>query len=711
MFTLLNISLIITSVFNLLLGFFVLRKNIKNAVNASYFLFAFGIFLWAITNAIFQITNSYILSFIVAIIAYYAGALLSLSFFYFTLVFPQEKSNLKNYHRKIILVWAIIWFFIVTLPDITLKDILFDNQIKGLLTGPGLLFHFISIAALMFGGIINLFVKFHKSQGSIRQQILYVLIGVMVATIFGILFNLILPLAGNYSFVWLGPIFSVFILITTAYAIVRYHLMDIWMIVRLGAIFTILFTIISFIYVFVGSMIGQYFDHTISHFISSLIIVAGFIPLKNFVEFSTDKIFFRKRYKFADIMGEAEKIIHQSGLNLDKILEDFNRVIVSALKVRRAVILILTPKNHFISRQTIGDITTEINPKPDNPIITYFQSNKDHIIDEDTLKPNSVKNNSNLIEAVKELKRIGFSFAVPIDYEGELIGVHLLGPKMSLDPFTKEDIHLLKHISGEMAFAIENARMFEELKKLDQTKSEFISVASHQLRTPVSIIKWNLELAMDKETSEQEKNELFKIAYDNSDEMGHQLDKLITAFEIEDRNIFVDKKEGCLKSLILKRLEKVKKILKTKNLAVETDFASDIPETVNYDFDKMSKVIDSLIQNAITYTPAGGKIKIGLRKENLEEKDRLVAFVSDNGIGIDEYDYDNIFKKFFRSQGARYASPNGFGLELFIAKKFINAHGGDIWFEPNKETKGTIFYFSIPMENNQQSSLPRTNSR
>lgn len=399
-------------------------------------------------------------------------------------------------------------------------------------------------------------------------------------------------------------------------------------------------------------------------------------------------------------MGEAEKIIHQSGLNLDKILKDFNQVISSTLKVRGAVILILIPKNHFISRQTIGDIATEINLKSDNPVITYFQSNKGHVIDADTLKPDSVKKNSNLIEAVKELKQIGFSFAVPIDYKGELIGVHLLGPKMSLDPFTKEDIHLLKHISGEMAFAIENARMFEELKKLDQAKSEFISVASHQLRTPISIIKWNLELAMDKETSEKEKNELFKTAYDNSDEMSQQLDKLITAFEIEDRNIFVDKKEGCLKSLILKRLEKSEKDFKNKNLAMGTDFASDIPETVNYDFDKMSKVIDTLIQNAITYTPVEGKIKIGLRKENLKEKDCLVVFVSDNGIGINEQDCANIFKKFFRSQSARNVSPNGFGLGLFIAKKFINAHGGDIWLESQGENVGTTFYFSIPTENN-----------
>lgn len=701
-FLILGLSLIL----NLLLGFFVLFKNPKNVIHVTFFFFVLGVVGWGASILSLLIYGADIIA---VRMTFSFAAIMLAGFLLFSVVFPFGQRKNKLFYPIIFLGAAfsalpLAGNFIVKNVAVAGNFITIDfGHLYGL--------YVIFAPFCIIGSLIILINKYIKSKSIQRLQLKYLFFGGLLFLIPAVMTNLLLPTFFNiWQYNGLGPSFSIFMVSAITYAIVRYHLMDIWVVVRLGTIFTILLATISFIYVYIGSMIGQFFPHTIAHIITSLIITVGFIPLKNFIEFSTDKIFFKKRYKFANIIGEAEEIIRQSGLDLDKILENFNRAITGALKVKEAVILILIPKDHFISRQIIGDIATEINLKPDNPIISYFESNKGHTIDAETLRPDSVKNNSNILDAVRELKQTGFSFAVPIEYKDELIGIHLFGPKMSLDPFTKEDISLLKHLSGEMAFAIENARMFEELKKLDQTKSEFISVASHQLRTPVSIIRWNLELAMDKETSEQEKGELLRTVYENSDEIGHQLDKLMTAFEIEDRNIFIDKKEKCLKSLVLEHLKKNENVFKNKNLIVEIDFASDLPETINYDYDKVSKTIDTLIQNAITYTPAGGKIKVGARKEKLKEKGFLIIFISDNGIGIDEHDCGNIFKKFFRSQGARYISPNGFGLGLFIAKKFINAHGGDIWFEANKENKGTTFYFSIPLETNDDSQRPAANS-
>lgn len=683
--------LLISAILNIFLGIYSFLNQPRKFLNKVFLLFSISVSGWIFS--IFIILN-YSQNIIWGKLPFAFGAFILAFLLLFCISIDNEKN--KKYAPLIILfpiLMSALTFYNLIIKSVSVKNNFIINTL-----GPLYNFFVIYIVVYTIFIFIMLIYKYKKSIGTEKLRIKYVFMGILSFVVPAVATNLILPTFFDF---WelntIGPSFSLFMVAAIAYAIVRYHLMDIWVVVRLGIIFTILVTIISFIYVYIGSMIGQFFDHTIAHIITSLIITIGFIPLKNFIEFSTDKIFFRKKYKFADAISRLEEIIHQSGLNIDKILEGVNQLVAESIKAKEAAILILIPKSHFVSRQTIGIAAEEINLSPDNPIIYYLQSHSGHVIDTDTFRPDAAKKNSNLADAVEKLKQIGFSFAVPIEHKGELIGIHLLKQKMSMDPFTKEDIRLLKHMSAEMAFAIDNARMFEELQKLDRTKSEFISVASHQLRTPVSIIKWNLELIFDKETADSTRDELLKTVYENIDTIGQHLDKLMTALEIEDKKIFPEKKENSLKSLILNILKKMENGIKKKELSVETDSAEEIPLLV-FDFDKISKSVEALMQNAIAYTQNGGEIKIGWRRKHIGDKDQLVVYVSDSGIGISEHDRANIFKKFFRSQGARNASPNGFGLSLFIAKNFINAHGGDIWFESQGENAGATFYFSIPIE-------------
>ncbi|MBI4811864.1 hypothetical protein HY798_00205 [Candidatus Falkowbacteria bacterium] len=693
-----NIILTLLTILNLFLGVFVLRKNFKSNINISYFLFAVGISAWAVTNAIFQATNNYFIAFVVCILAYYAGALIALPFFYFTLVFPAGYSNLKNYHKYVIALWAAIWFIILTVPDITLKGVSLEGPIRGLITGPGLSFHFLSIAILMFGGIINLIIKYFKVKGFLKWQIAYVLFGVFIMTFFGMIFNLILPFLHNYSFVWLGPMFSSFVLGTTAYAIVRYHLMDIKFIIRLGTVYAVLFGLIMIVYVFLCGEAGRYVGEPWEYVIPSIIITFSFIPLKNFIELATDKIFFRKRYKFSEVISKIEEGVHSAGLNLDKALSATNQTITQALKVKRAVILILIPKDHFISRQIIDGGLTNLELKRDNPIITYLNIHKGKILDKEELARDihekDLSSESSTEAVVNELERIEFSLAVPIELKSKLIGVYLLGSKLSQDPFSGEDIKLLKHVTWEMGFAIDNAKSFEELKRLDEAKSQFISVASHQLRTPTAIVRWNLELALDKKMQAAEKKKSLESAYGGIISLGSQLDQLMVALEIEEGSIVLRKEEIDLARLINDYAKNMERKIKDKDLKLSLNLPKD-SALVSCDREKIMKVLEAIIGNAATYTPSGGEIAVALNKKNTGGADYFVISVADNGLGVPEEDRSDIFEKFFRDAGAKAVSPNGFGLSLYIAREFIRAHGGDIWLEANSG-KGVTFYFTIP---------------
>lgn len=697
MLTASNIILILLTLLNLSLGAFVLKKSPKNSINISYFLFALGISSWTVTNAIFQATDNYFIAFYVCILAYYAGALIALPFFYFTLVFPAGYSNLKTYHKWIIAIIIVVWDAVISIPNLTLKGVSLDGPVKGLITGPGLNFHLLATILFLLAGIINLLIKYKKVKGVLRWQISYILLGVFTMTFFGAIFNLILPAMNNYSFVWLGPIFSSFVLVTTAYAIVRYHLMDIYFIFRLGTIYTTLFAFVALIYAFINKFVGQYFQEPWEYIVSALVITFSFAPLKNFIEITTDKIFFKKHYKFSEVINTIENGIRSAGLNLDKALEKINEIITASLKVKKAVVLILIPKDHFISRQAIGDESTTLELKRDNAIISYLKTYKGRIVDKEELKRNI--HNDKITEAdrteiINELDKINFSLVVPIESKGQIIGIYLLGEKLSYDPFTKEDISLLRHVSWMMGFSIDNAKSFEELKRVDRAKSEFISVASHQLRTPISIALWSLELYLDGKMSAKDKKKTVETAYSGVTSLQCQLDQLLVALEIEEQRMSLKTKPIDLNSITKDMIKKEEDDLKNKKIKLKTDLSG--IARVDGDEEKMKVVIGAILKNAITYTPGGGEICVNSYNKKIGGKNNIVFSISDNGIGIREDEEQNIFTKFFRSVEAKTMSPNGFGLTLFIAKKIIEAHNGDIWFERNKE-KGTIFYLSIPV--------------
>jgi two-component system OmpR family sensor kinase len=246
-----------------------------------------------------------------------------------------------------------------------------------------------------------------------------------------------------------------------------------------------------------------------------------------------------------------------------------------------------------------------------------------------------------------------------------------------------------------MGFAIDNAQSYEELKRLDEIKSNFISVVSHQLRTPVTVTRCNLELCLDTSVSQSEKTDAVKAAYEGTLNLGRQLDQLLTVLEIEEKNIILKKRRTRINNLIQQVVDDNRLNILNKDIQLKVDNDKDDLE-INCDENRVKKVLDILLVNSISYVFAKGQISILVKKEFFDKKPKLIISVCDNGIGIAEDSRNEIFKKFFRSPEAVAILPNGFGLGLFIARKIIEAHGGEVWFEPN-DGKGATFSFSLPL--------------
>ena len=243
---------------------------------------------------------------------------------------------------------------------------------------------------------------------------------------------------------------------------------------------------------------------------------------------------------------------------------------------------------------------------------------------------------------------------------------------------------------------LELTRANEQLRKLDEIKSGFISVVAHQLRTPLSGVKWTINLLLSGDmgglTTEQ-KTFLMK-AYESNDRMISLVNDMLGADRIDSGKVRYLFRPVQLIDVIDNVLFELLPQANAKGLAIRFSPRPDALPKVHADPEKLRAVFQNLLENAVKYSRPNGVMEVGLRAENGEE---VRVWIRDNGIGIPKDQQKNIFERFFRAQNAIKAETDGSGLGLFIVKSIIERHGGRIWFE-SEEGKGVTFYFTVPVE-------------
>ncbi|MBU1045612.1 PAS domain-containing protein [Patescibacteria group bacterium] len=231
-------------------------------------------------------------------------------------------------------------------------------------------------------------------------------------------------------------------------------------------------------------------------------------------------------------------------------------------------------------------------------------------------------------------------------------------------------------------------------KVIERLKSQFVSVAAHQLRTPLSIIKWSLSMILEEEIGplNTEQKEMLSWANQTNERMIRLINDLLNVARIEEGRFMyrptiidfgelVESMVASLKPLAQKK--KVKFIFKTSKTKA--------PKVIRADIEKLTLAIKNIIENAIFYTDPGGSVEVSLTRK----KDKVELSVKDSGIGIPKDQQDRVFTKFFRADNAVRKETEGTGLGLFIAKNVMESHKGKISFV-SAEKKGTTFTISLP---------------
>lgn len=233
----------------------------------------------------------------------------------------------------------------------------------------------------------------------------------------------------------------------------------------------------------------------------------------------------------------------------------------------------------------------------------------------------------------------------------------------------------------------------EKLAKVNKMKSEFISIISHQLKTPLTGVSWDIEFLMSKHSeglNEKQKNILKRMESSNA-LMSRMVNDLLDVARIDQNNFFTRKDEIDVVAAVKKVLDKNQILTEKNKIKIDLLVDDNMPKIVG-DEKRMEVVLDNFISNAIKYNKENGKVFVKVQRDN---KKALIS-VKDTGIGIPEEEQERVFDKFYRSKEAANRETGGTGLGLYITKNIIERSGGKVWFR-SVEGEGSEFHFSLPI--------------
>jgi signal transduction histidine kinase len=287
----------------------------------------------------------------------------------------------------------------------------------------------------------------------------------------------------------------------------------------------------------------------------------------------------------------------------------------------------------------------------------------------------------------------GEMLSAPLQVGSKIVGAIGLGNPVTMRPFGSHDKQLLTALADYAAIAIENARLYDEVRRADQAKSEFVSLVAHEMGTPLTSILCYSDVLLQEhsEPLSEEQEQYVRVIRNNVGRMQVLLSDLQDISRIEAGHLSLNIEPTSLAAALQGALETTRGQMGARSQVLTLDLAEDLPR-VGADPARLTQILINLIGNASKYTPDGGHILVQVRRQG----GYVRCAVSDTGVGISPKDQARLFTKFFRSDNPAVMEKQGTGLGLCITKNLIELHGGQIEVE-SELGKGTTFSFTVPV--------------
>lgn len=692
--------LIVAAVAHVAIGFYAFQHNPKSYTNRFFLTFTLIATVWGINQylSLHQPTPEKSLD--VIRWAMVLAALYSFSLFLTIHTFPSRTIRLSK-------LWLVLLSSLTLLVSILSRTPLIFSDIEGSgasaepIPGPLIILFALTAGFFILGSIVLLILRFRKARGIYRAQLQYLLIGVMGSAFLLFFTNFVMVvLFKNTSLIILGPTYTLIFIGSTAYAMVTHRLFDVRVIIKRTVVYSVLLTFVSVTYaiivLFFSQIIGGEASFGLSSFvpniIAALLIAFGFDPLKRWLQSTTDKYLFKGEYDPQDVANNLARAL-SNAVNLDESLDSMMAVLTSEMRIGHVATLVVrrVDKDNVVKRIKATGFSNlvKLEALPTGHLIEYFAKHQELIV-VDELKDQSERMvaKSDLHLVLNQLEQFQTAIALPLLVKNNVIGVLLIGEKLSGDIFSRQDLDVLELVGNQTALSIEKAQFYEE----DKLKSEFISIASHELLTPTAAIEGYLSMALDKKMTQtaSQHTQYIQRAYDSSRRLADLVKDLLSISRIESGRIKLTSVPLDVVAILDQAVGELTATAKAKGLNLTFIKPTSIPKVLA-DSDRVMQVCVNLINNSIKYTPKGGvTISVHL------EKNMVVVEVKDTGIGIDKNDQVHLFEKFHRIDNPATAGIMGTGLGLYISKNIISLLGGEMTLQ-SATGQGSTFSFSLPV--------------
>lgn len=722
-----KILVILVAVANFLFGAVLLSRSKKNRASIAFSVFAFALGFWSLAMYFYE--RPLFLSQLIWIKIVYSIVLFPVipSVFYFALNFSKTSEKkidlpLVFYFPPAIILLGILWF-----SDLWVKGVAVNpgGAVQTLL-GPAYIYF--GIFSGLFGAwlLVVLVKKYLKFSGVLKIQLKYIFVGLFLYIGSTVLIDVIIPLVfGNSNLFWLSTFSTLFFIGLTTYAITRYRLMDIRLAIGRGAIYLLSFAVVvgaGYLLGWLNSLLAAPLGLLSLLPLLAVVSVLLFLVCFKLFEKIASRWFYYTFYSYQQVLSDLGKQIIQV-LDLTKLSSLAVETLQTTMKLDRAVILLRETDGRFVILKNIGfKEENGISLVRDSFLTEYLQKTQKPLVFEELALAErdamSEQEKVNLHKLQDNMQRIEANVCLPLFAGQDIIGIIVLGKKISGDAFSKEDLELLMALSSQLSVALQNSRLYEQVKDLSQNlqskvkeqtqnissllamKNEFLRVVNHQLRTPISIIKGMSSMLYEDNMPEKEEQDFKQKLYFSAERLSIILDDILTA-----QTLIGEKQEPDLSpcdavEIVDEIVQKFSPQAKAKGIRLLFKKPDLGGEKLLLDETMFEKIVAHLIDNAILYTQEGGVVvELGLSRNSGAGQGRktLEFSVEDTGLGIDETTKQNLFGLFHRGDQAKSAHPNGSGLGLFIVHEYVKAMGGTIVAESQGIDKGTTFSVRLPL--------------
>lgn len=705
--------LIISVLLSILIGWFVVSRNPRILKHQLYGLLTVALISFSVFNYLSLTLGPNTLLYIrmVMVSSTFGIALIYL----LTLtMYPSVNERTRRRNTKLMLV-STCTVAVLSMTPLVFSGLAPSTSFPTPIANWGIVIFIIHLTVTAALTCLMLFIGARKLRKKTRRQFTLMQIGVLPILVGAPITSIILPVFLNVNtLIVFSPLYPVFYLLMIGYAIVRHGLFDIRLVVVRTLAYILSLSTLAILYgIFAFQIVQELFGYRSSttenvvNIAMALVLAFIFQPVKRFFDRVTNRIFFKDQYDTNDFVGRLSDVLTTT-TDLRTLLHRAATEIGTTLKSEQAFFYLRYAGDRYISAGTKDYKTLSLD---EFEVTRRFMSENNHeIIIADTMPGEH--------EATKILKRRSIAVMMPIVRGKDIFGYFALGESRS-SGYKERDIRAIETVSGALLIAIQNSLSAQEvrelnvhlqerikeatneltksnaqLKKLDKSKDEFLSLASHQLRTPLTSIKGYLSMVLEGDlgsiSKEQEK--ALSQSFGSAQRMVFLINDFLNVSRLQTGKFEIEKKEVDLAKLTGEEVAQLKDTAKSKQITIEYKAPIDLAP-IQADANKLRQVIMNFIDNALYYSPAGTTVRVLLQRE----AESLVLKVIDAGMGVPAAEQANLFSKFFRATNARKQRPDGTGIGLYMAKKVIVGHGGTVVFE-SAEGKGSTFGFSLPIE-------------